>query len=464
MALDAFNRYTGTGRPVDDMGETTPEIEVSESIRPWGKFLPAPYLPVGRFDVHKRANVVLSVGTPVGLDKVGSLVPAGIPDGHVFEFDSEDYRTGMFATRNPATGAAVTAAVTEAALHPNLVGTSGAAGATVVDAFVRPVGVTSYNVFSHEGGVSFSTWPVYTLTHSNPVNYAQHNTMSQDLVAITCDYCLLVPYVEGKNLLGSAVKVFDNTAGGVAVLSKKAKSYVFAHDELIVSGSFDTALETTLSSGLSVAYVSPNCGTSDDGDVDSVLDGGVTGSAAAAIFVAPGDAAGSAVDCSALGDHIVKSSDAAKYIVLRNTRPDPSSLPTPGLGEGTGVLTSGAFDLTLEAPLCPGDMVVARAGKFVKFVAARHSADEIAGQILAIDSDVTDKSYLSRVKSAYDRASSPGDMMPGSATRGVPFNLHMVTDGAWRQFTRKVDLDGTALAAAGLSTPALRLVTINLLK
>ena len=98
MALDTYNRYSGTGRPVDDMGNTTPEIEVSESVRPWGKFLPAPYLPVGRFDVHKRANVVLSVGTPVGFDAVGSLVPAGIPDGHTFEYDSDDYRTGMDAT------------------------------------------------------------------------------------------------------------------------------------------------------------------------------------------------------------------------------------------------------------------------------------------------------------------------------------------------------------------------------
>ena len=89
MAFDSFNRYSGTGRDYHDLGETTPEIEVSESIRPWGKFLPAPYLPVARFDVHKRADVVLSVGTPVSLDRQGALVPAGIPDGHVFEFEVE---------------------------------------------------------------------------------------------------------------------------------------------------------------------------------------------------------------------------------------------------------------------------------------------------------------------------------------------------------------------------------------
>jgi hypothetical protein len=447
------------------MGETTPEIEVSESIRPWGKFLPAPYLPVGRFDVHKRVNVVLSVGTPVGLDAVGSLVPAGIPDGHTFEFDSEDFRSNTFATRNPATGAAVTSAVTEAKAAQGLLGISGNL-ATQVEKFVRTVGVTSYNVFAHEGGVSFTGWPSYSLQHSNPVNYAQHNTMSQDLVAITCDYCLLVPYVQGKNLLGSAVKVFDNDAGGVAVLSKKAKSYVFAHDELIVSG-----VGAAMTSGLSLVYISPNCGIDDDGIAGAAPDGGFTpadGGTVAASFLAPGDTVGTVVDVTRVGLHILYSNDTAKYIVVRQTDHFALSagVTVSDIDDqtGTGVATSGGFQLALEAPLQPGDYVIARAGKFVKYVQGRHDVDEIAGQILAVDKNVTDKSYLSRVKSAYDRAVSPGDMMPGSATRGVPFQLHMVTDGAWRQFTRKIDLDGTALATAGMGTPALRLVTINLLK
>lgn len=460
MALDTFNRYTGTGRPVDDMGETTPEIEVSESIRPWGKFLPAPYLPVGRFDVHKRANIVLSVGTPVGLDRAGSLVPAGIPDGHTFEFDSDDFRTGMFATRNPQTGAAVTSATTEAKAVQGLLGVSGNL-ATQVEKFVRTVGVTSYNVFSHEGGVSFTGWPSYVLTHSNPINYAQHNTMSQDLVAITCDYCLLLPYVEGKNLLGVAVKVFDNDADEVAVLTKKAKSFVFAHDELITSG------QAVFSSGLSIVYVSPNCGIDDDG-ATLINDGGVDGGTAAATFRAPGDTIGAATDIGAVGLHILYSADTAKYIVVRNRSATEfsaaSSVADTDNQTGEGVLTSGALTYKLESSLQPGDMVVARVGKFVKFVQGRHDFDEITGQILAIEKDVTDKSFLSRVKSAYDRASAPGDMMPGSATRGVPFQLHMVTDGAWRQYTRQIDLDGVALSDTGLGAPALRLVTINLLK
>jgi hypothetical protein len=405
------------------------------------------------------------VGTPVGLDKQGSLIPAGIPDGHVFEFDSDDYRTGMFATRNPNTGAAITSAVTEAQMHPNLIGVSGAVGVSLVDRFVRPIGVTSYNVFSHEGGVSFTTWPEYTQTHSNPLNYAQHNTMAQDLVAITCDYCLLVPYVQGKNLLGVATKVFDNSAHGVAILSKVAKSHVFAHDELIVSGNSAGEVGATplLASGLELVYVSPNCGTDDDGKaVGAATDGGVDGSLAALQFTAPGDTIGTAVDCTKVGLHIVKSADAAKYIVVRSTRQDNGS--GPDADSGTGTVTSGTFTFALENPLQPGDHVVARAGKFVKFDGARHEADEVCGQILAVDSDVTDKSYLSRVKSAYERATSPADMMPGSATRGVPFNLHMVTDGAWRQYTKREDLNGTTLSATGLTTPALRLVTINLLK
>lgn len=459
MALDTYNRYSGTGRPVDDMGNTTPEIEVSESVRPWGKFLPAPYLPVGRFDVHKRANVVLSVGTPVGFDAVGSLVPAGIPDGHTFEYDSDDYRTGMYATRSAANGTAITSATTEAKCAQGLLGVSGLA-ATSVDKFVRPVGVTSYNVFSHEGGVSFTTWPSYSLTYDKPLNYAQHNTMAQDLVAITCDYCLLVPYVEGRNLLGPNVKVCDNTAGGVAALSKVAKSHVFCHDELIVSGA-----KNILTSGLSLAFVSPSCGLSISGaGLTTPTDGGVTGSITAAIFIAPGDSVGSAVDCSVAGMHILYSASTEKYIVLRNSIDFTDDSAALTGGAGTGILTSGTWKWMLETPLQPGDFVVARLGKFVKFVKGRHDVDEIAGQILAVDKNFQDKSYLSRVKSAYERATSPSDMMPGSATRGIPFNLHMVTDGAWRQYTKLEDLAGTTLSSTGFDAPLLRLVTINLLK
>lgn len=414
--------------------------------------------------MHKRANVVLSVGTPVGFDAVGSLVPAGIPDGHVFEFDSDDYRTGMFATLNPAAGTSLTSATTEAACARGLLGVSGVR-ANQVEKFVRPVGVTSYNVFSHEGGVSVGVWPSYSLTHSNPVNYAQHNTMAQDLVAITCDYCLLVPYVQGKNLLGVATKAFDNTANGVAVLSKVAKSYVFAHDELVVSGT-----QGVLLSGMQVLYVSPTCGLDDDGAftaADGTPNPGFGSSTETAMtFVAPGDTVGSAVDISAAGDWILYSNDTSKYAVVRN--PDNSHLAQAGAAQdvalGDGAITSGTFSMVLESPLQPGDFVVARAGRFVKFVKARHDVDEIAGQILAVDDNVTDKSYLSRVKSAYNRASATTYQMPGSATRGVPFNLHMVTDGAWRQYVRRVNNAGVAIATAGLTTPALRLVTINLLK
>ena len=180
MATDTYNRYSGTGRPVDDMGETTPQVELSESERPWIKALPAPYLPVTRFDVHKRGNIVLSVGTPVGLDSAGALVPAGIPGGHTFEYASNDYRTGLYASRRADTGAAVTSSVTEAIMHSGL--TAGTTGE-----FIRPIGVMSYNCYSHEGGVTFTTWPTYTLPYDNPTSYATHNSMAQDLVAVTCD-------------------------------------------------------------------------------------------------------------------------------------------------------------------------------------------------------------------------------------------------------------------------------------
>lgn len=437
MATDGYNRYTGGSRPIDDMGEMTPVVEVSESVRPWIKLLPAPYLPTARFDVHKRANVVLSVGTPVALDGLGAAVPAGIPGGHVFEYDAEDYLTGLPATTNPATGAAVTSAVTEAAMNSGLTGNT-------TGKFLRAVGVSSFDYYQHEGGVAFTSWPAYTLNHDNPKRYAIHNTMSQDLLSITCDYNLLVPYIPDRNLLSDTVKIFDNNDSEVDVLSKKAKSYVFAHDELVRN-----AGTAVLASGLKLVYMSPNNGIGDAGVSGS---GVIGGAIAAATWAVNGVAAGSAVNLTVPGFHILYAADPAKYIVVYNSADKPHAF------------TAGTVTFTTAPRLVPSDFVVPRVGKFVKYDPARHEADEIVGQVQMVNFNTVNKSLLAHVKTAYERATSAGDMMPGSATRGVPFNLHLVTDGAWRQFSTKKKLDGTALDETGLTTPTMGLVTINLLR
>ena len=469
MSQDAFNRYTsGGGRPVNEMGGTTPGIEFSESERPAVGLLPAPYLPVARFDVHKRANVVLSAGTPVGLDTVGSLIPAGTPGGHTFTYTALDYATSLVATRKAADGTAVTAA-----------GNSISSTTLLSDGlgiFCRPIGVVSYNVFSHEGGFTAGSWPAYTLTHDNPLTFGIHNTMSQDLVAVTCDYVLQVPYVFGKNLLSLTAKAMNSTvAGDVAVLSDTAKSYPFAHDELIADATVSHILSNVASGivttpvagsgflyNLEIVFVSPACGTGDNGAQLGGIDALVFTSGAG---VTPGltlsatgtDAAsvGTLVPFTTLnlvGNHILYTAETEKYVVVKNRLGGPV---------GTAINVPCVVPMKLGAQIKPGDPVVCRLGKFVKFDSTRHDVDEIIGQCLRVDKSPVNKDYLTNVKTAYERSSTVSHRMAGSATRGVPFLLHLVTDGAQIIKTSAKTLAGVATTGT-LTTPPLALVVINM--
>lgn len=458
MSQDTFNRYTSDGgRPVNEMGHTIPGIEFSESERPAVGLLPAPYLAAGRFDEHKRAYVVLSAGVPVALDGAGALVPAGIPGGHVFTYTANDFATGHVAARSAADGTAVAAAgdvIMASGLTDNKTGN-----------FLRPIGVVSYTVFSHEGGVS-GTWPNYGLYHDRPQNYGIHNTMAQDLAAVTCDYALQVPYIYGRNLLAATAKVFDNTAAEIAVVTAAAKSYPFAHDELIptvtvTQNSSGLILSTGISGslvGLEIVAVSPDCGTGTDGAAagnnDALL---LTSGATGMTFTAAGDTAGEPVTFATLaakGNHILYSSDKSKYVVLRNRL---GATPTVGAA-------GNYFRMTLGDQMKPSDFVVCRYGRFVKYDETRHDEDEIFGQVLRVDKSPADKDYLKRVKTAYARSATVSHRMAGSATRGVPYLLHLVTDGAQIQYETQKTLAGTALNSSGMTTPPLALVVINMLR
>jgi hypothetical protein len=443
-----FNRYqSGGGRPVDEIGYTTPGIEYSESERPAVGFLPAPYLPVLRFDAHKRSNIVLSAGTPVGLDNYGNLVPAGIPGGHTFTYTALDFTSDLTQTLMASTGAAVTGAG-DVVMHASLV--SGYA-------FVKPIGVVSFNVFAHEGGVTSGTWPVYTAQYDNPIYYNTHNTMAQDLVPVTCDYVLNIPYISGKNLLASTTKIFDDASLSVPVLSYAAKSYPFAHDELVLDNwSPGTAI---LGSGIKIVFVSPDCGTTSSGTCTS---GAIYGSASAMQFSPPGNAVNaSLVNITRPGYNIIYGADTSKYIV---TYTEPPTLATAVSFVGRG-FTLGSLLFTLADPIRPGDFVATRWGKFVRYNPYRHEPGDIIGQVLRVDNNPMKKDYLDRVKTAYERSSTVSHRMAGSATRGVPYLLHLVTDGALVLYeTKKTTLAGTTGLGTISTYPGMAMIVVNMLR
>jgi hypothetical protein len=451
MAVNSsdFGRYANPGgRPYYPQRSTTPDIEFSESERPAVPLVPAPYLPAGRFDEHKRANIVLSAGTPVALDAAGAMIPAGTPVGHAFKYSSLDYTTGLPAARRADTGAVVTSSNTTAlVMHSGL-------GYYRNGFFLQPVGITSYNAYQYEGGVVFSTWPSYTVDYDNPAKFPIHNTQAQPetLVAITCDYVIEVPYIYGRNMLSDYVKVFDNAAAEIAVISSRAKSFPFAYDELIRN-----AGTAVFGSGISLVFISPQCGTGISGYSSSGVLTGVSG--AARLAVGDGGSVGTAVDITSQGYHILYDATyPEKYMVVFT---DTTKTSVAGGGFTTGTITFKAQD-----PIQPGDFIACRLGKFVKWDYTRMLDAERVGQVLRVRSSAIKRDYLDRVKTAYERSADAAGRMAGSATRGVPYLISLVTDAAQVIFETGKQLSGTALTDTtyGLVTLPLGSVVINLLR
>lgn len=448
-----FGRYANTGgRPVENMGHTTPDIEYSESERPAVPLYPAPYLPAGRFDEHKRANIVLSAGTPVALDAAGSMIPAGTPVGHAFDYTSLDYRTGLPKAKNAATGANITSDTT-AVMNSGL-------GGNRAGFFLQPVGIVSYNAYQFEGYVDTSDWVssgIYSVDYDNPANFPLHNSMAQPetLVAITCDYTIEVPYIYGRNLLGDAVKIIDTDANEVDQLSATAKSYPFAHDELLDAGTGSAVL----GSGIELIFISPSNGTGDTGLGGSGL---VSGTAAAMQYRADGTSSsyGTAVNCTTEGYHILyDGTDSGKYIVVK----------TKGAGDVAGDVgdgfSAGTIVFTGQSRIQPGDFVACRLGKIVKWCPDRMQEGDKLGQVLRVRTSAIKRDYQDRVKTAYNRSSDPTHRMAGSATRGVPYLISLVTDAAQVVYETKKNLDdSTTFTGSFTSTPPLGSIVVNLLR
>jgi len=84
MPIDVNGQYYGQLYGQDRIGQTTPDLESSEWLRPWLPIAyPAPWLPTLRQDQGhpKLAGIVIGAHMLVGKDKNGGLVPAGYASG-----------------------------------------------------------------------------------------------------------------------------------------------------------------------------------------------------------------------------------------------------------------------------------------------------------------------------------------------------------------------------------------------
>lgn len=216
MSMDTYGHYTGSFSviPAMERGTTTPGVELCESNVPHiGRgMLPAPWLPITRFDTWANSGVVISVGVAVGFDANGFLIPAGIlGETTTVTYSTYDYNMKVI---NVNTGSPVAA---------NEVGTPYTVPSSLVPVLgAIPVGVASYNIYQHLGGVTWNnSTKVYSVDNDNPYSFRLNNTTKEDYVAFTCDYVIEVPWVGVTEPTG---------------LSTTAKSYAHAYGTFELGG------------------------------------------------------------------------------------------------------------------------------------------------------------------------------------------------------------------------------------
>ena len=73
-----YQPYVANHKKWDHVGNLTPNIEISEGIRPSEELKPASYLKLVRFDKYLEDYYVVSAGKVVALDSNGDVVPAGL--------------------------------------------------------------------------------------------------------------------------------------------------------------------------------------------------------------------------------------------------------------------------------------------------------------------------------------------------------------------------------------------------
>ncbi len=248
-----YQQYVANHKKWDHVGNLTPNIEISEGIRPAEELIPASYLPLVRFDKYLEDYFVISAGKVVALDSNGDVVPAGLKlqaEAYQAAWDAEGDLLGANRTAARLAVDALGTASTYAAIdlaQPNINGpgvnhaggNAAATGDYVVEGFFKvqtvangivyvadmvtadendadqdletpyeitvswPLGIAPYNYFRWAGGVH----------GGNPSGMNFHNYNMQHQLAVLCDYYIELPRVDDKASIefsGMAV-LFDSS-------------------------------------------------------------------------------------------------------------------------------------------------------------------------------------------------------------------------------------------------------------
>jgi len=240
-----YQPYTSNHKTWDHVGNLTPNVEISEGIRPAEELKPAGYLKLVRFDKYSEDYYVVSAGKVVALDSDGNVVPAGLAlqaaaykaawdtantGGNTIQDQIDAARLAVDGLAGYTAGAA---AYDSADVDPvasgvavkTHTGNDVVSGDYIVENFFTvptvangspriidlvtvdlddadedidadlvtisaPIGIAPYNYFRWAGGDGF-----------NPSQYTHHNYNRQHQVAVLCDYYIELPRIDDKSLI-----------------------------------------------------------------------------------------------------------------------------------------------------------------------------------------------------------------------------------------------------------------------
>lgn len=227
--FDINNNMQGDLFGHDRIGHTTPDSELSETLRPFLTVpYPAPYLPTKRSDQGHPvlASVVLTAQELVGLDSSGAIVPAGLfcgsqaakaSGGQYCALKYSSWDTNF--TYNALTGVRVSAAGQVAVLAAP---SDGAAGDVITFAdgttytvtsgdvtaahactlfpggVVTPIGLTIRNAWQYIGGVTVTSTTggmQYLLDGVVPVNFPVLNFKYEMGIPVQTEMVIRVPWI-----------------------------------------------------------------------------------------------------------------------------------------------------------------------------------------------------------------------------------------------------------------------------
>jgi hypothetical protein len=439
MAFDINNQYTGKFYGQDRIGHTTPDLEVSDVLRPWLPVAyPAPYLPGLRQDQGhpKLANIVLSSQHLVGLDKSGALVPAGL-------FCGSQTRQSKFSISNVALTSNVVT-VTTSATH-NYV-----SGDTVTVTAVTNTAINGTFVIT----VASSTTFTYALTHGNISSGSDTGTT----VLVTTStglpagqFCVLV---YGPNDVGFAwnasTGAYVATAGEHAVLAcpsdAVAATITQADGSTVVVSSGDVTFalacnlfDTGVARPIGVAtrnvyqYIGGVVVSSTTGGMLYRLDGNVPINFIINNYM---HEMGTAIQTQ----YVIRLPwvGTSRYALTA----DATSASITGYSQGYG-LTFAHFTGT---PL-KGQGVVASNfgqdyGNYTTYVAATNAPTDVIGRVIGVMNMINKIGFSNRVRTLWDPSRLVGPVadpnpaslqMGGSATGGIDYTLNLTTDGIYKK-------------------------------